>query len=368
MAPSTPTSHAGVAGPTVTDVAADAFPHADETMALFARHLRLERNRSEHTVRAYVGDVGSLLEHARRMNRRELDELDLAVMRSWLARQRSTGAARSTLARRAAAARTFSTWCHQTGRSTADRGALLVSPRPLRTLPTVLDAEQAAALMDANRPPEPAEEAHQPDQLAHAGSERDDGVRTAAATPSEAAAESATAAENATTEAIAIRDRLVVELLYASGIRVAELVALDRLAVDQPRRLLSVIGKGNKQRTVPFGVPAQRALRDWLTIGRPVLATAESGDALLLGARGRRLDQRAARRVVHERIARVEGAPDIGPHGLRHSAATHLLEGGADLRAVQELLGHSSLATTQIYTHVSVERLRASYERAHPRA
>jgi integrase/recombinase XerC len=351
----------------VTDLVADAFPHADETMALFARHLRLERNRSEHTVRAYVGDVGSLLEHARRMNRRELDELDLAVMRSWLARQRSTGAARSTLARRAAAARTFSTWCHQTGRSTADRGALLVSPRPLRTLPTVLDAEQAAALMDANRPPEPAR--HQADQLAHAGSERDDGgrapddgVRTAAATSSEAGA------ENATTEAIATRDRLVVELLYASGIRVAELVALDRLAVDQPRRLLSVIGKGNKQRTVPFGVPAQLALRDWLTIGRPVLATAESGDALLLGARGRRLDQRAARRVVHERIARVEGAPDIGPHGLRHSAATHLLEGGADLRAVQELLGHSSLATTQIYTHVSVERLRSSYERAHPRA
>ncbi len=169
-------------------------------------------------------------------------------------------------------------------------------------------------------------------------------------------------------EALAARDRLVVELLYASGVRVGELVGLDRADVDQSRRVVRVVGKGNKQRTVPYGVPAQRALEHWLHTGRPVLATPDSGDALLLGVRGRRLDQRAARRIVHERIAAVDGAPDIGPHGLRHSAATHLLEGGADLRAVQELLGHASLATTQIYTHVSVERLRASYEQAHPRA
>jgi integrase/recombinase XerC len=167
---------------------------------------------------------------------------------------------------------------------------------------------------------------------------------------------------------MALRDLTIVELLYATGIRVSELCGLDVDDVDTERRLVRVLGKGNKQRTVPFGEPAQTALTTWLTEGRPALATAASGRALLLGARGRRLDQRQARTVVHQTIAAVDGAPDIGPHGLRHSAATHLLEGGADLRIVQELLGHSTLATTQLYTHVSVARLRAVHDQAHPRA
>jgi integrase/recombinase XerC len=167
---------------------------------------------------------------------------------------------------------------------------------------------------------------------------------------------------------LALRDQLIVELLYATGIRVSELCGLDTDDVDASRRLLRVLGKGNKQRTVPYGEPAQRALTAWLADGRPELATADSGPALLLGARGKRLDPRQARTVVHQTMAAVEGAPDIGPHGLRHSAATHLLEGGADLRVVQELLGHSSLATTQLYTHVTVARLRAVHDQAHPRA
>jgi integrase/recombinase XerC len=167
---------------------------------------------------------------------------------------------------------------------------------------------------------------------------------------------------------LALRDRLIVEMLYATGMRVSELCGLDIDDVDSTRRLLRVLGKGNKQRTVPFGQPAQDALTAWLTNGRPELATGESGAALLLGARGRRLDQRQARTVVHQTVAAVSGAPDIGPHGLRHSAATHLLEGGADLRIVQELLGHSTLATTQLYTHVTVARLRAVHDQAHPRA
>lgn len=177
----------------------------------------------------------------------------------------------------------------------------------------------------------------------------------------------ATTADRDPDDPIALRDRLIVELLYASGIRVGELCGLDVDDVDTGRRILRVIGKGDKERSVPYGDPAARALDDWLRRGRPKLATDESGPALLLGARGRRLDQRMARSVVSSAVE-AAGGPAMGPHGLRHSAATHLLEGGADLRVVQELLGHSSLATTQIYTHVSVERLRAVHRQAHPRA
>jgi integrase/recombinase XerC len=169
-------------------------------------------------------------------------------------------------------------------------------------------------------------------------------------------------------EPLGSRDLAVLELLYATGIRVGELVGLDLEDVDEGRRVVRVFGKGRKERTVPFGLPAEHALRRWVTNGRPLLVTGASGSALFLGARGSRLDQRSVRRVVHERLADVPGAPDLGPHGLRHTAATHLLEGGADLRAVQELLGHASLATTQLYTHVTTDRLRAAYRQAHPRA
>ncbi len=296
-------------------------------LAEFERYLRLEQNRSAHTVRAYVADLVSMLDHAARLGARSPRDIDLRLLRSWLARLRSTGSARSTLARRAAAARTFTGWACRAGLTDRDAGELLASPRAHRTLPAVLARDEAAALVEA-----------------------------------------ATAGDLDGDEPVAQRDRLIAELLYATGIRVAELVALDIDDIDRSRRVLRVVGKGNKERTVPYGLPADRALQRWLDDGRAALAGQGSGAALLLGARGARLDQRAARRVVHERAARVPGAPDIGPHGLRHSAATHLLEGGADLRSVQELLGHASLATTQIYTHVSVERLRTTFEQAHPRA
>jgi integrase/recombinase XerC len=209
---------------------------------------------------------------------------------------------------------------------TVDPATRLQVPKARRTLPAVLRQDQALDAMSA----------------AKLGAEQGD--------------------------PLALRDRLIVELLYATGIRVSELCGLDIDDIDTSRRLLRVLGKGNKQRTVPFGEPAQAALTAWLSDGRPELVTADSGPALLLGARGRRLDPRQARAVVHQTIAAVDGAPDIGPHGLRHSAATHLLEGGADLRIVQELLGHSTLATTQLYTHVTVARLRAVHDQAHPRA
>jgi len=296
----------------------------------FERFLALERNRSVHTVRAYVGDVVSLLDHAASLGAHSVADLDLAVLRGWLARQRRAGAARTTLARRAAAARTFTEWARMVGLAADDPGGALSSPRPHRTLPAVLGHDEALALMTENQ----------------AG------------------------AMNArpTDEALELRDRLIVELLYATGIRVSELVGLDAGDVDRRRRVLRVLGKGSKERTVPYGLPADVALESWLVRGRPRLATSDSGSAILLGLRGRRIDPRTVRRVVHDRLRTVSGAPDLGPHGLRHTAATHLLEGGADLRAVQELLGHRSLATTQIYTHVSVERLRRAYDQAHPRA
>jgi integrase/recombinase XerC len=165
-----------------------------------------------------------------------------------------------------------------------------------------------------------------------------------------------------------LRDRAALELLYASGIRVGELAALDVDDVDLAAGVVRVMGKGSKERTVPFGVPAREALTAWLTRGRPQVATADSGPAVFLGRRGRRVDPRQVRTAVHRLLEHVPDAPDLGPHGLRHSAATHLLEGGADLRLVQEMLGHASLATTQIYTHVSVDRLKQSYRQAHPRA
>ncbi|MFG1720563.1 tyrosine recombinase XerC [Micromonospora chalcea] len=301
----------------------------------FADHLSRVRNRSVHTVRAYVTDLVSLLDHAVRMGCAELSELDLAVLRSWLAKQRTMGAARTTMARRAAAARTFSAWAHRTGLLADDIAAPLASPRARRELPTVLRADQAAALMDAPRPAE----APQP--------------------------EGAPGAD--TPEAVLLRDRLLLELLYGTGVRISEACGLDVTDVDQGRRVVRVLGKGGRERSVPYGVPAQRALDTWLSLGRPALATPGSGRALLLGARGGRLNPTTARRIVAD-WTEAAGVPRVTPHGLRHSAATHLLEGGADLRAVQELLGHSSLASTQIYTHVSVERLRAAYRQAHPRA
>lgn len=292
----------------------------------FAAHLRAERDRSEHTVRAYVADVTDLLTTMARRGQSDLSRLDLATLRSWLAGQRTRGRARATLARRSSAIRVFTAWAHRQGLLETDPGAALATPKTRRALPDVLRPVHASELMDA-------------------------------------AADAAGGGEP-----LDLRDRAVLEVLYATAIRVSELAGLDIDDVDEERRVLLVLGKGRKERTVPYGRPAHIALQAWLRDGRPRLATPAAGAALFVGARGGRLGVRAARDIVHRRLRAVPQAPDVGPHGLRHSAATHLLEGGADLRSVQELLGHASLATTQIYTHVSVERLRQAYRQAHPRA
>jgi integrase/recombinase XerC len=297
-----------------------------DVLADYERHLTNERDLSAHSVRAYLTDLTRLAEHATKLGIEDPAALTLRSLRSHLATQQTLGRARTTLARRATSTRVFTSWLNRTGRARTDVGALLASPKSHRELPVVLGHEDIRALLDATT-----------------AAIADDGP-------------------------IGLRDLALLELLYATGIRVGELCGLDVDDLDRERRVVRVLGKGRKERAVPFGVPAGDALTVWLDRGRPELVTEASAAALFVGARGGRLDQRMARRIVHERLAAVEGGPDVGPHGLRHTAATHLLEGGADLRSVQEILGHASLGTTQIYTHVSNERLRAAYRLAHPRA
>jgi len=292
----------------------------------YERHLVSERDLTEHTVRAYVGDVAGLLDHATRLGTAAVGDLDLRTLRSWLAKQQTMGRSRTTLARRATAARVFTAWLARTGRVPVDVGASLGSPKAHKSLPPVLRADEAGEL------------------VRRAAEHADDG------------------------RPVGLRDVAMLELLYATGIRVGELVGLDVDDVDRERNVIRVFGKGRKERTVPFGRPAARALDFWLKHGRPLLAVPESGAALFLGARGGRIDQRAVRTMVHRRIADVPGAPDIGPHGLRHTAATHLLEGGRrpafGARAPRtRVAGHHAALT-----HVTTDRLRRAYQQAHPRA
>jgi integrase/recombinase XerC len=313
---------AGSAGPAAQLELPPAFA---SLLADFERDLTSRRGLSEHTVRAYRSDVRQLFGHLVRCGIENIAEVDLPVIRSWLAAQHAAGHSRATIARRAAAARAVTAFAYQRGLLATDPGPRLRSPKARRDLPEVLAADEIQAVLHSR----PASQA---------------------ATP------------------MSLRDTAIMELLYATGIRVSELCGLDVDDIDQSRRTIRVMGKGAKERVVPVGIPALRAIGQWLAAGRPEAAADSSGAALFLGARGGRIDPRTARRVVHARIAAAGSVPDTGPHGLRHTMATHLLEGGADLRSVQEMLGHASVATTQIYTHVSIERLLTAYQQAHPRA
>jgi integrase/recombinase XerC len=261
------------------------------------------------------------------MGKSDIATLDMAQIRSWLANQQVKGGARTTMSRRAVSIRLFTKWAFKHNYLTSDVGANLATPKAHRTLPEVLDAASTGIAMDA------------------LAARVDEGEGP-----------------------LALRDRAMVEVLYASGARVAELCGLDLQDIDYERQTIRVFGKGSKERTIPIGNPAMRALKAWLADGRPVLMKEESEKCVFIGARGKRIDQRAVRTVVYNALSALEGFERMGPHALRHSAATHLLEGGADLRTVQEILGHASLATTQIYTHVSTERLQAAFKQAHPRA
>lgn len=307
-----------------------------EVLEKFHSHLVLGRGLSTHTGRAYYSDIATLLAELPPArdddDRSDIGEIDLPMLRSWLAELTRAGLSRATLARRAAAARTFTQWASSHGLIDADPGQRLRAPRPDSVLPTVLSS-----------------------------SEISDAITSAAD-----AAERLRDAGEYAAAASATRDWAIVELLYATGVRVSELAGLNLSDADSGSRLLRVMGKGGVERMVPYGTPAQKALEVWKA-ARDVFVSEQSGQALFLGARGGRLGVRGIREGVH-RVMDAAGTTRAAPHALRHTAATHLLEGGADLRSVQEVLGHASLTTTQRYTHVSGERLREAFTQAHPRA
>jgi len=298
----------------------------------FSRYLSAERGFSAHTVRSYRSDLANLVEFAASTGAETVTDIDLELLRGWLWTGSQQGLAKSTLARRSAAARSLSSWLARTAETPTDAAARLRAPKADHHLPRVLTRDQIDGLLE--------------------------GLTQRAATGDPGA----------------IRDLAVIELLYASALRVSEIVGLAIGDVDLSRLTVRVLGKGSKERIVPFGVPARNAIVAWLGVRDDVAAIANPAspaglaNALFLGARGKRLGTRSVYSLVSTLLEDVPGSGPSGPHALRHTAATHLLDGGADLRAVQELLGHASLGTTQVYTHVSTERLKESYSLAHPRA
>jgi len=298
-----------------------------ELAKAYRSHLIAERNLSENSIRAYLADLESLLLHINQLGVSEFAQLELNHIRSWLANLSSKGAARSSITRRVVSIRAFTYWGARSGWLARDIGKDLIAPKPERSLPDVLDIESAALTIKALEVRAQEEES-----------------------------------------ASSLRDLALVEVLYGSGIRISELVGLDLGDIDRQRSTIKVMGKGSKERVVPLGQPALTAIDNWINKARAELVSEASGSALFIGSRGKRIDQRVARSVVYQAMEAIGSDKKLGPHTLRHSAATHLLEGGADLRTVQEILGHSSLATTQIYTHVSQERIKKAYEQAHPRA
>jgi integrase/recombinase XerC len=294
----------------------------EAAVGAFVHHLAAERGLSENTVRSYRSDLLDLAAFAseRAAARATINDLDLAILRDWMWAAAERGMARSSIARRAAAARALGAWLADTGQLPADPAARLKSPKADKHLPRVLTAAQITHLFDSLT------------ILANTG------------------------------DVTARRDLAIVELLYGSALRVSEVVGLDIGSVDLGRQTVRVVGKGSKERVVPFGAPARRAVVAYLDVRQ------QSTSALFLNSRGARIGTRTVYELVARLLNELPGSGPAGPHALRHTAATHLLDGGADLRAVQELLGHASLGTTQIYTHVSTERLKQSYALAHPRA
>ncbi|MFP3397880.1 tyrosine recombinase XerC [Brevibacterium sp. SIMBA_078] len=348
-----------------------------EVVSGYADHL-WSRDVSEHTARAYVSDVSDFLDHAVHSTKLRLGSgdgqsakssgarIDIAAvelddLRSWLIALDDAGAAKSTVARKIAAVRSFFAYGVSNLGLPNNPAARLRTPKKDSRLPTVLKPQQAADLISAAERSRGA-------QRDTRSSQSDGSAPTDTDTGDSTTGDSAQQGKNDPLDAAKrIRDAAILEMLYATAVRVSELTGLDRSDIDHRASMITVLGKGNKERRVPFGTPARQALEDWLA-ARELLAGPRSGDALFLGVRGGRIGARQVRELVHRYGSDDPSSPDIGPHGLRHSAATHMLDRGADLRQIQELLGHSTMSSTQIYTQVSMQRLQDTYRRAHPRA
>lgn len=383
---------------------------ADAALDSFLAYQKINKGLSANTIKSYSSDISACLDALESQGARALGDVSLDDLRTWIAAEAGNHA-KSSMARKIVAVRSFFEYCAVHGIIASDPAQSLTTPKLPQTLPAVLTPEQARAMMDAaDARAAQAERATRSGNaapaggIAHAGNAVQSGSsaqsgRIGRAGSGGRARHDASRPKGGTTavvptdelqEAIEVRDAAIVEVLYATGIRVAELVSLDIADIDFSQRTMRVTGKGSKTRVVPFGAPAARALQEWLDTGRPLIAahagnphngaqsaqgnqsertakTEDARNAVFLGARGGRLNQRQAREAVHK-AAQQAHVPDVSPHALRHSAATHLLSGGADLREVQELLGHSSLRTTQRYTHVSIDQLRATYRQAFPRA
>ena len=293
---------------------------------LYLEHVSSQRTLSENTLQAYQADVFQLVGFAANEQVTEVSELDTELLRAWVWTLAEGGMAAASLRRKVSAIKKFTTWCHTHGYFAVDPGSRLRAPAGDKALPRVMGRSHMADLLELL------------EKRADSG------------------------------DPVAIRDHAIIEVLYATGIRVSELVGLTPGSIDQGSLTLRVIGKGNKERVVPIGIPAMRALQHYLEKARPLLVEGKDTAEVFVNTRGHALGVRSVYQVVAALLADIPGSGPMGPHTLRHTAATHLLDGGADLRSVQELLGHASLGTTQIYTHVSTERLTKAYQSAHPRA
>jgi len=305
----------------------------DKLLTQFLDHLRYERNVSAHTLRNYASDLEQFLDHiapadakTRKRAEPDLKQIDHITIREWLSALHSDHKKKTSIARKLAALRTFFQFLVREGVLELNPAKLVATPRKEKKLPVHLSIEDAVRFIET------------PDDATDFGK----------------------------------RDRAILELLYATGVRVSELVQLDLRDIDFKNKLLRVTGKRRKERIVPFGDPAAKALKEYFAVREIFLlnapATKRDSRPLILNYQGTRMTTRSVGRLVEKYIRLCAGIHDISPHALRHSFATHLLDGGADLRDIQELLGHARLSTTQIYTHVSMEKLIEVYDKAHPKA
>jgi integrase/recombinase XerC len=295
-------------------------------LALYLDEVALSRTLSENTLKAYSSDIAQFVDFAESERVTSASDCDLELARSWVWAQAEAGVAGATLRRKVSALKRFSAWLVGAGHTKADIAGRLRTPATSSSLPRVMGRAQMEEILQ--------------DLITRADTE----------------------------DSVALRDWAIVEVLYATALRVSELVGLRVDNLSMAERTLRVVGKGNKERVVPFGIPAERALRRYLDAGRPALLATSDSPQVFLSSTGKALGPRTVYQVVAALLSQYPGSGPVGPHTLRHTAATHLLDGGADLRSVQELLGHASLGTTQIYTHVSTDRLTAAYQQAHPRA